>query len=282
MTLSSFSRIVVMAVGFPLGALAQLSISSDGETYTQDFDDLSSSYLSSWGNDSTLPGWFSGKSSTTSAYRNTAFPVVSYGTSTVPGERALGMSLTGNDDTVWLSARFTNDTGMVLNSFVVSYFVEQYYGFGDSNHRFAEGMQFWTAVDPAITGRPEGAEWHRHQALEYFPVESVVAGSTGNLGFSNFLGAEILNGNHSDYRTLVSGTVLLAGGVAPGETLFLMWGNSSYGNGDRLISDGIAIDDLSVTFSSAATAVPEPSAGAIFGGLTVLGMAVSRRRAYRV
>jgi hypothetical protein len=156
----------------------------------------------------------------------------------------------------------------------VSYYAERYWAYLNSDFRLNEGFEFYGAVDPVITARPDGAEWVRQTGLDYTPAEGIVADSPGNRFFSASPNAWSVDGNHPDYRTFITGTLAIDGGLANGQEYWLLWGNSVFGLGK--ISDGIAVDDLTVTFST--SVIPEPSAYAAFAGLLTLALTGLRRR----
>lgn len=272
----STTALAMMAAGVG-SASAQISITAADVALTQSFDSLSQN-LSTWTSNSTLPGVYAGGTGQiTPAYRDGSIAKTSYG---VGGDRALGMSLMDNvnSDTVWYGFRYVNDTGVTLHSVEITYFVERYFGWKDEAYRFDEGFRVYTAVNPAITGRPEGPEWSRRESLEYHPPSGPVPDSAGTIfEFSQYY---YFDGNHADYRTERNAVLGIAGGLAHGEEYWIMFGNSvSEVVSGETNSDGIAIDDLSVTFST--TAIPEPASAAALLAAGALACAALRRRAHR-
>lgn len=262
---------------------AQMSIESPGVALTQDFNSLGTN-PSTWSSNSTLPGVYAGgDGQMTSGYRNNLIEKTSYGISyTNPAsDRALGMSLLDNWDSssVWYGFRFVNNTGETLFSVEISYAVERYYGWADEGTRFTEGFRFYTAINPVSEslGNPYDPEWQRRPSMEYHPVAGPVSGSDGPQTLHN--GVYYFDGNHADYRTLITGTLNIYGGLADGGEYWIMLGNNVLDAASPLRNaDGLGIDDLSVTFSTSLAAVPEPSTYVLFVGLGVLGLVLWRRK----
>lgn len=261
-------------------ARAQISITAADVALTQSFNSLTTS-VGSWTSNSTLTGVYAGgDGQITSAYRDGMTEKTSFGMNyTNPAsDRALGMSLMNNinSDTVWYGFRYVNNTGLTLHSVEITYFVERFFGWADQATRFAEGFQVHTAVNPSITGRPEGPEWQRRAGLEYHPDFGPVSGSDGPATL--FSGVYYFDGNHADYRTERNAVLTIGGGLAHGEEFWIMFGNTVSDVEDGTTNaDGVAIDDLSVTFSTAA--IPEPASAAALLGLGALVAVVAGRRA---
>lgn len=264
-------------------ASAQISISAADVALTQNFDSLPTSGTGSWVSNSTLPGVYAGgDGQITPAYREGSIEKTSFGLNyTNPAsDRALGMSLLGNinSDTVWYGFRYVNDTGSTLNSVAISYFLERFYGWADESTRFDEAFRVYTAVNPSTTGNPSGPEWMRQASLEQHPDLGPVPGSSGPATLGS--GVYYFDGNHADYRTGLNAVLSIPGGLAHGEEYWIMFGNSvAEVAGDKTISDGVAIDDLSVTFSAAA--IPEPANAATLLAFGALASVARRRRARR-
>lgn len=289
--MKSYFRGSTSFIGLMLGMLgvsqaaAQISIDNEGEAFTENFDSLTSSSPTSWVSGVTLPGVYGGGDGLiTTSYRDGVTEKTSYGLNyTNPAsDRALGMSLMGNfnSDTVWYGFRFVNNTGSTLYSVEVSYYVERYFGWADVDSRFDEGFQVYTAVSPTVTGNPLGSEWTRQVGLEYHPAAGPVLGSSGPASYYSTGGYFIFDGNHADYRTEMSLTLGIVGGLIDGAEYWIMFGNTVAGVlGNKTNADGLAIDDLSVTFSTAA--IPEPANMAVLIGAGLLGAVLTRRRGKR-
>jgi MYXO-CTERM domain-containing protein len=275
--ISLTSLVALIGLFSPL-TWGQIIISTPAVPYFEDFNDLSTNDAT-WTSNSTVAGIYAaGTSTITPSYRLQNTPKTSFGVNGVNSEsdRALGISLidNGSSDTVWYAMRFVNNTGVTLNSLSVSYYAERYWAYTDSATRFNEGFEFYGAVNPVITARPDGLEWVRQTSLDYTPAEGIVTDSPGNRFFSVSANAWSVDGNHPDYRTFITGTLAINGGLANGQEYWLLWGNAVFGLSK--ISDGIAVDDLTVTFAT--SAIPEPSAYAALAGMLMLALAGLRRR----
>ena len=278
-------HLATVAVGLALiasQAVAQISINAPDATYVQDFNDLSSSGTNDWDDNETLVGWYTNKLSYQTAYRSLAYPIVSYGVTGTnsASDRALGMSLLATpSDTAYLQARFVNNTGETLYSAEVSFYGEQYFSYYDNGYRFDGGMLVYSALNPTVFYPSE--QWTQQNGMTFNPGPLLDPDLA--LYASNFFSAYGLDGNDANFRTLITGTINFAGGMAPGDQFVLMWGNTNSGvTGNGLNSDGLAIDDLNLTFRTTLSAVPEPSTFGLLAGFAMLGVVLGRRRGQRV
>lgn len=108
--------------------------------------------------------------------------------------------------------------------------------------------------------------------LDFEPAVGVLPNSDGNIWLYGD-GIYLLDGNHEDYRTLISHTFFISGGWLPGEMLMLAWHGGEYGT---LLAHGVAIDDLVVSFGT--TPIPEPASFATLLAAGACGIAFTRRR----
>jgi hypothetical protein len=251
------------------GAQAQVSLSSASQTYSQNFDSLTTSTSAqTWTNNSTLAGWglytsagqdiasYFGDTGSTNSGSFKSFGAAG------SSDRALGGVTSGNayfgspasgNVAGYIALALNNTTGASLDSLTLSYAGEQWrnggntsaqsivlqYGFGSS---FAS-VSTWTAAGSA------------------FDFVTPVTGST----------AAAVDGNGAGLVTGLGGT--LSGlNWANGDTLWVRWQYTNNVGNDH----GLAIDNVNV---SVAAAVPEPSQYALLlAGLGAVGM-VARRRA---
>jgi hypothetical protein len=246
--------------------LAQVVYSSNGSTYSQDFNSINST---TWANNSTITGW--------SLFNKTPTAITSvvidngtgitrsfaiYGTTSAP-DRALG-TLTGGTDyfgipsagTVagYIAVGLLNSSGVTLGSFTVSYDGEQWRNSNNLN-RHSLVMQYGVGASfTAVTTWTAAGSGFNFTS----PIATATAGA--------------LDGNAAaNRRAGLGGTVQIGSSWADGSTLWLRWVvNNEVGN-----DHGLAIDNFSFV------AVPEPSEYAAMAGAGLIGFAVWRRRSVR-
>jgi hypothetical protein len=213
-----------------LRAAGSISLTAGG-VYVENFDTLASSGTSSltplgWAfvesgtnaNDTYAAG--TGSSNTGNTY--------SFGASGST-ERAFGGLLSGSLNPT-IGAQFTNDTGDVITSVQIAYTGEQW-RLGATG-RGADRLDFQYSLDATSLGT---GTWIDVDALDFSgPV------SAGPVG--------LLDGNAAGNRTAISAT--LSGLAIPsGSTFWIRWVDLNVASSD----DGLAVDDLSVTFPFAPT-----------------------------
>ncbi len=229
----------------------QVSITSTGMPYTQNFDGLASTTATgiTWTNNTTIPGWFlfqsSGSAITTYSAETGStgsFTFSSYGATSGGTERALGS--VASSGSYWgspasgavagyISLGIINDTGSTVSSFTLNYNGEQWrngsntatqsltmqYGFGNS---FAT-VSSWT------------------NAPTSFNFTSPVFGST----------AAAVNGNVAGRVNNLGGTISSLSWTN-GTTLWIRWVDLNDSGNDH----GLAIDDFSITLNSSGSTPP--------------------------
>src|SRR5260221_6879437 len=137
-------RIAVAAIALFAAtvSMAQVSLTTIGSAYTQNFDGLASSGTPVWTDNTTLPGWYAqfvavpanpttytagtGSSGTGALY---SFGVA--GTNPVT-DRALGSVSSGTPGNILFGVRFTNNTGTTITSLDISYNGEEWRNGGDT------------------------------------------------------------------------------------------------------------------------------------------------------
>jgi hypothetical protein len=265
------------------GATAAVVYSTDGSTYSQDFDSLPNSPTntslgntpSGWIDDTSSPGagqfsivgWYlNHPTSTTEGGANghqrlragsgssTTGAFYSFGANSST-ERALGdlgaTTLAADDGTGVLSMalRLTNNTGTTLNSFSLSYTGEQWH----TSTATADPMTVDFATDVS------GSDFVGTGT--FTPVPGLTFAST-----VSGAAEAALDGNDPANRSALSATNVPVN-WAPGTDLWIRWSDIQVAT---LRDHGNAIDDLSFS----ATAVPEPASL----GLVVLGTAAGTVR----
>jgi hypothetical protein len=242
---------------------AAVAYSTAGSTYSQNFNNLSSSGTDiAWSNDSTLPGWslFRITSNTNAtpvaiqAYDSsdgsaTTGRFYSFGTNS---DRALGgvgngtfgtasSQVTGvgfNKPVGWIAASFSNNTGSALNRFTVSYDGEQWRDAGDNGPPYAQTMNFEYGFG---TDFSSVATW-------------TAPGSSFNFTSPVYTtNARAIDGNSAGLAANLGGTVSSLAWQS-GSTLWVRWIEQNDLGGDA----GLGFDNFS--FSATVTAVPEASA----------------------
>lgn len=164
---------------------------------------------------------------------------------------------------------FTNNTGVAITGFEVSYDVEAWF-IGDRRNRIR--MKYDTFLTPAETA-VDPLDQRATFETDIFSTDNP---STTLIANTN------VNGSLAANRTTVSGFVNLLtlddgtgspfGTLGDGETAYLRWQFSNAGGDGGTLRSGLAINNLSVT------AIPEPSTyGAIFGAIAMVGAFLRRR-----
>jgi hypothetical protein len=275
-------------------ARGSVSYGSAGSTYSQNFDSLPNTPQNTslgnsplgWTDDNASPGagnfsivgWYlfhptlvteggfngherfrngSGSSGTGSFY--------SFGTSGST-ERALGDvgantlapdGQTGNDaGNLYIALRLSNNSGQTLDSFTLNFTGEQW---RDSGTSTPETMTLGWSTTAAAVSDPS-ALFNNVAALAWTsPTATATAGA--------------LDGNAAANRVVLAPVTVTGLNWLPGTDLWLRWTDPQLSG---KTDEGMSIDDLSF---SADIAVPEPSAGLLFGiGLLAFNFLHPRKR----
>ena len=205
-----------------------VSLTTAGTAATENFNTLAQT-----GTSSTLPtGWFFSETGTAENALYTAGTgtgtggdTYSFGSTTAPGDRALGQVRSGSN-VVTLGAAFTNNTGGALGALTISYTGEQW-RFGAVHSTTLEKMDFQISFD--ATSLTTGT-WTDVNALDFnSPINT---GPTGQL-----------DGNNAANRTALSATISSLN-IGAGATFWIRWLDVDAQPG---ADDGLAIDDFSIT-----------------------------------
>ncbi len=197
--------------------------------YTQDFNTLINSGSTTWV-DNSIEGWYTARTGNgTTIVANdggsNAGALYSYGTGTST-DRALGSVGSGGaaaGNFFW-GARFFNDTGSTVDTLYLNYVGEQW----RNSAAGAQTVDFQYQI--GATGLTSGT-WIDFNPLDF---TSPITGGT----------AGALNGNASQNRTLLSGT-LNGLALAPGQDIWFRWVDIDHPGADH----GLAIDDVRVSTS---------------------------------
>ncbi|MFN8344418.1 MAG: T9SS type A sorting domain-containing protein [Spirosomataceae bacterium] len=224
-------------------SFAQVSLTTLGTPYTQNFDVLPASGSATWTNDSNVPGWFHARTGTgTTIVANdgssNAGNLYSYGTGTAT-DRALGSLGSGNAavGNLFWGVRLQNNTGATITTLDISYTGEQW----RNSAAAAQTIAFSYLVgSPTVTGSL--AEFQSAGvAVSSLDFTSPITGGT----------AGALNGNLAANRTAI--TFSITGLSIPnGTEVMLRWSDPDHTGADH----GLAIDDFSVTPQGG---IPQPT-----------------------
>lgn len=243
-------------------ATAQISITSGTMTYTQDFNTLSMDTASK--SDLMPTGWsfaeFGNSASIDGKYRvgngsTNNGDTYSFGTHGA-SDRALG-SIASNSLSSAFGATFVNNTGADLLGFTLSYTGEQWRLGNATEHRDSLIFQYSTA-GLAVSDSNTASVWMMDTTLMFSSV--ITSGTSGPL-----------DGNDPENQMMKTGEIMFATPVPDGGSFTIRWKDINIIGSD----DGLAIDDLSMTFMVDSTAT---SVGAVRNNqtkLAVLGEAVN-------
>ena len=250
LTRQFFTFLIVALIGTAASSTsvsAQVSITSIGVPYTQDFNTLPASGSATWVNNSTIPGWFHARTGTGTTIvaqngSSNAGNLYSYGTGT-DVDRSLGSLGSGNAaiGNLYWGVRLQNNTGTTITSLQVSYTGEQW----RNSAAAAQTITFSYLIgSPTVTGSL--AEFQSAGvAVAALDFTSPITGGT----------ALQLDGNLAANRTSLSFTISNIS-IPNGTEVMLRWADPDHTGADH----GLSIDDFSVT-----ALVPSAAAVSISG-----------------
>ena len=244
---------LLFAVLMPQLVSAQVFLSSGA--YTQDFNALVNIGSATWSDNITLPGWYASKSVSPNSVTNYS---AGSGASTTGGfysfgnsgafDRALGSLASGGTGRLACGIRFLNDTETAQTGFTVAYTGEQWRVAGVSRQKLTFSCQVGAALISADA--PDDQTWTDFSALDFIGP--------------NTNATRALDGNDPTNRVAFTGVVLPGVVVSPGQELFLRWLDTD----DSGYDDGLALDNLSVSFGPADTRPLPPATNGAFSVLT--------------
>ncbi len=258
---TAFILTIVAATFFSSVASAQISLSGSG--YTQNFDSIGSGLPQGWSVTTSATSTALGDSasftsaqttwaSTTGAFRNIASNNITFASdSTAQGNdtnRALGWRPVGANSgevtpfrTGALTLKIANTSGFT---------------------------NFSLSLDVFQTVNTSGVQTYK---LEYRIGDS---GSFTQIG-TDYVTKDA-NVDFTDYNLQQFTSVTLSAIADQNSAIYIrLRGVSTAGSANL---DTIAIDNFALSYSAITSPVPEPATFALFGGLTVLGLAAFRRR----
>jgi autotransporter-associated beta strand protein len=228
------AEVVALVCCVPRSGRADVSYVEAGATYSQNFDTLGSAASQPWTDDSTIPGWFSNRTTYLGSNGSSTTPALySFGTS---AERALGAFASASSGHIRFGVRFMNDTGQTLSAFRVTYDGEQWrQAVNSTGAQQKLDFAYLVGSDPTLT------------SVGFVEVNEL--DFTGPIPASTE-SATALDGNVGENR--VAGITQLITGITwpPGQQLLLRWTELNDGNGN---DNGHAVDNFSFFAEVAAT-----------------------------
>lgn len=227
-------------VGILSATYAQTPVSITGTTYTQNFNTLDTTSAAS----TNLPaGWSlfekgSGAAADQKYKGNTGTSntgdTYSYGLA-ADADRALG-SIASSSNTPHYGVKFANNSANSFTSMNVQFYVEQWRYAADTIPVPDSLMLEYSLNATGINDTT--ASWFTSSIVATSPLNAVNATAT------------TVNGNLAANRTLVSGTINIT--VPIGSNVCIRWRDINIVGSD----DGLGIDDLNITFGTAAVLQP--------------------------
>jgi len=256
--------IIPLIVGTVPLVHAQYLLSSG--SYSQDFNTLANTGTANvWTDNTTLLGWYAQSTNTTivtTDYRadtgagNTG-DLISYGPA-ASTDRALGSLGSGTTATMGYGLRLVNDTAAPVTDILISYVGEQWRNGGNATPQ-SLAFSYLVSVSPITSPNvPSNLGWISFAPLTFTSPIATAAPAT-------------LDGNLVANRVALS-SILTGVTLEVGQELFVRWLDINDTGNDH----GLALDDLTVTFTPAVA--PEPTVGALLGGFGLLGLFMASRR----
>lgn len=235
-TVTFWCVILLLLIGYHHNTSAQILIDTNNFQYTQNFNSLGIAEDNPWTNNVTLTGWYAASSEEGyyTSYRSsnavTNSGIYSYG---VDADRALGSITNQVSMAIVFGALFQNNSGVMLNSVQLTF---------DAEH--------WHRSETNLLG-------HQRTKVSYVvgsPVSIAASDLFTNNAFIDLPEAYLisvdtlrtdaqLNGNDNAVTISVSFPV----SIDPGEQFFIRFFDEDTNFKDL----GLAVDNLSITFSSA-------------------------------
>ena len=225
-----FNKLPILALAFSCVLQAQVSLTTPGTAYTQNFDSLASSGTAN----TVLPTGWALLETGASALNNSAYSggtgssnsgdVYSFGTNAA--DRAFGGLLSGTL-TPTIGASFVNNTGGAITSLVISYTGEQW-RIGNNAAARTDRLDFQYSTDATTLAT---GTWTDVNTLDFNgPIGTAAA-------------AAALDGNAAANRSAISAVTISGLNIAPGATFFIRWNDFNATGSD----DGLSVDDFSLT-----------------------------------
>lgn len=247
MKTTKIRSICLLAASSLLAFNATAQVLMSNGTYTENFDSLANSGTANvWNENSTIPGWYASRgAASATAYRaangsDNAGGLYSFGASGT-NERALGSIESNTTGAHAFGVRIVNDTSNGQKDITISYTGEQWRNGGNTT---PQPLTFSYRIDSSPITDTDPTDIYSWTTVPELTFVSPVATAT----------AATLDGNDSANRQ--SFTFVLPGVVLlPGQEIFLRWVNLNDTGNDH----GLAIDDLTVSFTATSASATPPS-----------------------
>ena len=126
------------------------------------------------------------------------------------GDRALGSIASDPTGTIAYGVRFTNDTGVIVGNFTISYTGEQWRNGGNTA---TQTLAFSYRISNTPITNPDPLNTNAWVSFSLLSFNSPTVGAT----------AAALDGNAATNRQVFSGVLLPGAAVQPGQEIFLRW-----------------------------------------------------------
>jgi len=222
---------------------SQTNVNSLGTPVTETFNTLPTSGAAApWSQNSTVSGWYAYETDphvkaieimADSGAQNSG-RLYSYGRA-ASTERALGSLGSGSTDSIVYGWRLKNNTGVTVTAVDISYTGEQWRRAANAN---VNKLVFYYKVASSIT------------SIDSTTIKNLTSNGYTNYSALNFEGpitgttASILNGNDPANSKTISQSITVS--IPAGQEIMILWFDDDDASNDH----GLAIDDVSVTFSN--------------------------------
>jgi hypothetical protein len=201
---------------------AYIEITSSNFTYSQSFNALSNSGSGNiWSNSTTIPGWYSNKSSyDASTGTGTTGTAYSYG-AVAEVDRSFGSLASNASGSIQYAVRFVNNTGSIITTIPLRYTGEQWRNGGNET---VQSLTFSYKIN--ATSINDATGWIPVSALDFAgPIATASASA--------------LDGNSVSNKSTISSTLSLT--LLNGDEIWFRWTDINDGGNDH----GLSIDDFS-------------------------------------
>lgn len=241
-----------LTLNVTIGNCGPIVVDCANLTYDQDFDGIAPAINScanpgniNWTNNLSIPGWYLTATNLPNGYPfnasdgSCALDGFYFFGLDADGDRAMG-SINSNDDPMSYAVRFVNQTGSTINAVTVSYQAEQWRRGGGSNIDDFIGLG-GVQVGGSFPFDPAGTLF----ACTFAPACEFFSPNTSAIPTN-------LNGNVVN-QLMGPNNINIPGGIANGQEFWVIWNDAGLVGFE---DDGLAIDDVTITFDAAP---PQPT-----------------------